>query len=235
MTTTGTYSFNPSAADIILNSFGMIQVRRPEISQQHLEDAYMAANMLMVDFTNRSPNRWTQETQTQVLAEETPTFDLTTRTLAIAIAYIDTTQGDVTTSRVLGPISATDYASIANKAQTGTPTSYWFNLLAPIPTITIWPLVPLNSNVTYTLRMQTFRQMQDVGLVGGLTVDAPYRFLDAFSTGLAARLAVLYPEKAKLSVADLEALFEKRFKLAAQTDQEKTPLYVRPSFSGYFR
>jgi len=234
MTTTGTYSFAPSAADIVLNAFGMIQIRRPEITQQHLEDAYMAANMLMVDFSNRNPQRWGMETQSQVLSEQTATYELTARTLAIAIAYIDTTQNDVTTSRVLGPISATDYASIANKAQEGPPTSYFFSLLTT-PTITVWPVVPEDSDITYTLRMQTFRQMQDVSLPGGYTVDTPYRFLDAFSTGLAARLVVLYPEKAKLSAGDLEALFEKRFKLAAQTDQEKTPMMIRPMMQGYWR
>lgn len=235
MATTGTYSFAPSAADIILNAFGMIGVRRPEITEQHLEDAYMAANMLMVDFSNRNPNRWGMETQTQILTPAVHTYDLTTRTLSIAIAYIDTTQNSVTTSRVLGPISATDYASIANKDQAGQPTSYFFNLLTPTPTITVWPVVPLEGNTVYTLRMQTFRQMQDVAIAGGLTVDTPYRFLDAFSTGLAARLGVLYPPKDPAKVQMLDHAFEKRFQLAAQTDQEKTPMYVRPQMSSYYR
>jgi len=235
MATTGTYSFAPSAADIVLNAFGMIGVRRPEITQQHLEDAYMAANLLMVDFTNRNPNRWGLETQTQVLAPDTATYTLAAKTVSIAIAYIDTTSGSTTTSRVIGPISATDYGAIPNKGQQGQPTSYFFNLLSPAPTITVWPVVPTNSTTTYTLRMQTFRQMQDVNLSNGYTLDAPYRFLDAFSTGMAARLAILYPEKSKMSVADLEGLFEKRFRLAAQTDQEKTPMYVRPQMGGYFR
>lgn len=233
MATTGTYGFAPSAADIILNSFGMIGVRRTEITQAHLEDAYMAANLLMVDFTNRSPNRWTMETQSQVLDEATPTFDLTPRTLAISIAYIDTTSGDVTTSRVIGPISATDYASIPNKLQEGPPTTYFLSLLTT-PTITIWPVVPTDSTVVYTLKMQTFRQNQDVQLSNGVTLDAPYRFLDAFSTGMASRLRVLYPDKAPPGI-DFDALYEKRFKLAAQTDQEKTPMYIRPQMSAYFR
>ncbi len=234
MTSTNSYNFAPSAADLVLNAFGMIGVRRPEVTQQHLEDAYMAANLLMVDFTNRSPNRWTMETQSQVLSEQTASYDMTARTLAIAIAYIDTTSNGVTTSRVLGPISATDYASIPNKSQEATPTSYWFNLLST-PTITVWPVVPLNSNVTYTLRMQTFRQIQDVQISSGSTLDTPYRFLDAFSTGLAARLGILYPPKEPGKVEMLDAVFEKRFRLAAQTDQEKTPLYIRPQMSGYFR
>ena len=82
--------------------------------------------------------------------------------------------------------------------------------------------------------MQTFRQMQDVRLSNGSTLDTPYRFLDAFSTGMAARLAVLYPEKVPPKV-DFDALYERRFLLAAQKDQERTPMYVRPQMGGYFR
>lgn len=233
MVGTGTYSFAPSAADIVLNSFGMIGIRRSEITQHHLEDAYMAANFLMVDFTNRSPNRWTMETQDQILDPSTPTYDLTPQTLAIAIAYIDTTSGGATTSRVIGPMSAVDYASVANKLQEGIPTSYFLSLLTP-PTVTVWPVAPSSSTTTYTLRMQTFRQNQDVQLSNGVGLDAPYRFLDAFSTGMAARLKVIYPEKAPAGV-DFDGLYEKRFTLAAQTDQEKTPIFIRPVMQGYFR
>lgn len=233
MATTNTYSFAPSAADIILNAFAMIGIRRPEITQEHLEDAYMAANFLMVDFTNRSPNRWTMETQDQILAADTPTYDLTSRTLAISIAYIDTTSGSTTTSRVIGPISAVDYAAIPNKLQEGPPTSYFLSLLTT-PTVTVWPVVPSSDTTVYTLRMQTFRQNQDVQLSNGVGIDAPYRFLDSFSTGMAARLKVIYPAKAPPGV-DFDGLYEKRFILAAQTDQEKTPLYIRPQLSGYYR
>lgn len=235
MATTGTYSFAPSAADIILNAFGMVGIRRPDITQQHLEDAYLAANMLMVDFSNRNPNRWGMATHTQILDPLEPTYELEPQVLSIAIAYLETTTGGTTTSRVLGPISANDYAAIPQKLNEAPPTSYFFSLLTPNPTVTLWPVVPTGSSAVYTLKMQTFRQMQDVAVGGGVTIDTPYRFLDAFSTGLAARLAVLYPEKLKMSVADLEGLFERRFRLAAQTDQEKTAMYVRPQMSGYFR
>jgi hypothetical protein len=232
MTTSGTYSFNPSAADLVLNAFSIIGVRRPEITNHHLEDAYLQANLLMVDISNRSPNRWTLETQSQVLTAGTATYDLSARTLAIAIAYIETTANGVTTGRVLGPISATDYASIPDKDTQGVSTSYFFSLLTT-PTITLWP-VP-DSATTYTLKLQTFRQQQDVNLASGQTIDAPYRFLDAVTTGLAARLAVLYPPKEPGKADKLDALYEKRFALAAARDQERTPMYVRPQMSTYFR
>lgn len=232
MATTGTYSFAPSAADLILNAYGMIGVRRPEITQQHMQDAYLQANLLMVDFANRSPNRWTMETTSQLLTSGAASYSLPPQILSIAIAYIDTTSGGVTTSRVLGPISATDYAAIPNKNQLALPTSYFFSLLTT-PTITLWP-TPDDAQ-TYTLRMQTFRQTQDVAIAGGVNIETPYRFLDAFTTGLAARLAVIYPPKDPNATDRINKLFNDRFTLAAQADQEKTPMYVRPSFAGYYR
>lgn len=234
MATTNTYSFAPSAGDLILNAFGMIQIRRPQLTQEHLENAYSAANMVMVDFSNRNPNRWAMETQDITLVQGTPTYSLTTRTLAIALAYIDTTNGSIVTSRVLGPLSATDYSSMPVKLQQGPPTSFFFNLLTPTPTVSVWPCP--DGNGPYTLRLQTFRQMQDVQLAGGVGIDSPYRFLDAVLFGIASRLAVYYPPAPPaLGAADLEQAYLAKFALAAQRDQESTPMYVRPMMAGYFR
>ncbi len=83
--------------------------------------------------------------------------------------------------------------------------------------------------------MQTFRQTQDVNLTAGYNIDSPYRFLDAFSTGLASRLAVMYPPKDPTAADKLEALYEKRMQIASAQDQEETPLVISPSFGGYYR
>ncbi len=233
MASSGTYAFAPSAGDLILNAFGMIQVRRWELTQQHLVDAYVQANLQMVDFSNRTPNRWAMETQEVLLVQGTPTYSLEPRTLAVAIAYIDTTNGSVVTSRVIGPLSATDYASMPIKLQQGSPTSFFFSLLNPIPTVSVWPTP--DANGPYTLKLQTFRQMQDVSLANGLGIDSPYRFLDAFSKGLAYRLGGIYPPKDPNTLPRLKADFGEAFGLAAMLDQETTPMYVRPLMTGYFR
>lgn len=235
MASSGTYNFAPSAGDLILNAFGMIQLRRWELTIQHLEDAYMQANLLMVDFSNRNPNRWAIETQEISLSQGTPTYNLAARTVGVAIAYIDTTSGSTTTSRVIGPFSAVDYAAVPIKLQQAPPTAYFFSLLTPIPTVSLWPTP--DDGGPYTLKLQTFRQMQDVVIAGGVGVDTPYRFLDAFTTGLAARLAVIYPEKLTdpQKPEKLQAAYEARFNLAASQDQERTPMYVQPDFHGYYR
>jgi hypothetical protein len=78
--------------------------------------------------------------------------------------------------------------------------------------------------------------MQDIAPANGQTLDAPYRFLDAFTTGLAARLAINYPDqKRPMLPKDLEMLYEKRAGSAAAQDQEDVNLYVVPGLYGYFR
>jgi hypothetical protein len=240
MTTTGTYAYAPSAANIVTNAFAMIQIRRPDIDTAKLLDASEQANLLMVDFTNRNPHRWALETQTQLLALNTATYTLTNRTLAIGLATVTINSGVQTLDRVIGPISATEYAALPNKAQSGPPTSYFFNLQTT-PTISVWP-VPDAATVAQvgTLTMTTFRQMQDVDLTNGQSLDAPYRFLDAFTTGLASRLGEMYPDnlvkaKGPQALDRLESLYEKRLTIACSRDHERTPTFLTPGLNGYFR
>jgi hypothetical protein len=233
MATTGTYAFNPSAADVVLNAFGMIGVRRTALTTEHLENAAFQANMVGVDFTNRNPNRWKMVEVSVTLVAGTAVYTLDPQVVAVSAVWLNQVQGSDTISRMLGPLSAVDYASIAAKTQQGTPNSYFFSLLTPAPTLTLW-LVP-NQVPAYTMKVQTFQQQQDTGLSGGYTLDTPYRFLDAYTWALAARLAVYYPDPARPSLpADLNTAFEAKFKLAAELDQERVVLRMQPNLSGYY-
>ena len=234
MTTSGTYLTNPAAADVFAAAFSMIGVRRTELTVEHIADAAYQANMLMVDFSNRNPNQWALETQQVVLSVGVNTYSLTNRTIAIAAAYISISLGGVTNDRLLAAMSATEYAAIPIKTQQGFPNSYWINLSNPNPTLHVY-YTP-DSAYTYTLNLTTFRQMQDVVPPNGQTLDAPYRFLDAFTTGLAARLAINYPDQKRPTLSkDLEMLYEKRAISAASQDQEDVNLYVVPGLYSYFR
>jgi hypothetical protein len=227
MATTGTYAFNPSAADVVMNAFGMCGKRRTTITTEMLEDAAFQAQMVGVDFTNRNPNRWQMETVSVPL---TPTASYTLNPQVVAISFVSIANDGQ--KRTLGVLSATEYAALPNPTEEGIPTSYFFNLLTPSPTLTVWP-VPSDSD--WTASVQTFKQQQDTRLDGGYTLDTPYRFLDAFTFGLAARLAVYYPDPARPSLAaDLNSAYEVKFNLAAQLDQERVNMKVRPGLSSYF-
>jgi hypothetical protein len=230
MTTSGTYNFNPAASDVFMAAFALCGLRRTQVVMEHIADASFQASLLMVDFSNRNPNQWGLETQSVTLIPGQATYSLSSRTIAVAVAYIETTSGTVVTGRVLGRISASEYAAIPNKMQQGFPSSFALTLTTPNPTLTLY-LVP-DANFTYTMQLQTFRQMQDISVAGGQTLDAPYRFLDAFTFGLAARLALIYaPDRFQV----LDGQYEKKFLLAAEQDQESVNLFISPGLGGYFR
>lgn len=236
MATTGTYAFNPTAADVLLNAFAMGSgKRRTDLDAEMLENGAYQMQMVGIDFTNRNPNRWQMETYSIPLLADTPTYNLQPQVVAISIVYVDTidANGDVITSQVLGPLSATDYASLGDKGTTNKPSTYFFSLLSPTPTLTFWA-VP-NASDTYIARVQAFKQQQDVQISGGLTLDTPYRFLDAYTMGVAARLALLYPRQGGATAADLDAKYKELFQLAASLDQERVAMRIQPGLSSYFR
>ena len=229
MATTGTYNFDPSAADVVLNAYALVGQRSTMLTVEHFERAAYQANLVGVDFTNRNPNRWQMVDVPIPLLAGVPTYSLPPETVAVSCVTID--QNGLT--RVLGPLSAVDYTSIARKLQAGTPSSYFFNLRTPIPTLTLW-LVP-NQNPAFTMHVQCFKQQQDTSLRNGATVDTPYRFLDAFTFGLAARLALLYPDTTRPTLPlDFDAKYKEAFALAAGLDQERVPLRLAPILAGYY-
>lgn len=222
------YTFNPSAADITLNAFGMLQIRRHELTTAHLDDAALQANMVMVDVSNRNPHRWTLEAVIIPLVAGTAAYTLPARTLAVPVVTLTTGAGGSARDRTLGPISAADYAMQPNKSHAAAPTSYWFSLTS-VPTVTFWP-VP-TAATPGPANLQTLRQVGDADLRNGATLDAPYRFLDAITTGLAARLAQIYRPEAE---DKLNARYEQRITLAAKRDEEDVPMRLIPDFSGYY-
>ena len=227
--TTGTSAFNPSAGDIVLNAFGKLQLRRHELTTDHLEDAAMEANLLMIDLTNRIPHRWLKYDQTIPLVLNTATYALAANTVSVTITYLSRTNAS---DIVVGPISAADYAAMPQKTQSGAPSSVYFQLGIP-PSVTIWP-VPDAATIDAggALKFMSWRQIQDVDLSNGQGFDSPYRYLDAISTGLAARLAGTYrPERED----KLEGQFEARIARAMKRDQENVNISIAPQFGSYYR
>lgn len=225
MTTTGTFNFDPSAADVTLNAFALCGVIRSRLTTEHFTNAQFQAQMLGVDLTNRQPNRWQIENVPLVLLPGVPAYPLPPQVVAVSSVII--VRDNI--SRVLGPLSAVDYHELASPLQLGVPTSYYFSLLTPAPQITFW-LVP-NGNPSFVASVQTFKRQQDVSQRNGATVDVPYRFLDAIVWGLAARLAAIYaPDRA----VALKEQYLESMTLAAALDQESVPLRLGPILNSYF-
>lgn len=230
MATSGTYAFSPSVGELVLSSYARCQIRRPEITAEHMMDARNEANLLQVEWSNRGVTLWTVDLQSIALTENVATYDVNASTITILDAFIRTTSNGVNTDRYIGPVSRSEYAAFPNKTgNPAPPTVYWYDRLIA-PTVTVWP-VP-DGNGPYTLYFYRYRQIQDANIPSGVTPEVPYRWLDAAVAGLAARLATI--RRPDLSTS-LDAKAERAFGIAANQDVEGVPFFITPGLGTYYR
>ena len=185
MSTSGTYTFNPSLGELTVYAYQLIGVRPTALLQEHIDVARVATNMMFTRWSNQGVNLWQVTSTTQALTQGTATYSVSANTVVILDAYVTVTNGSVNTDRIILPISRTEYLSFPNKAQQGFPTTYWFNRLLS-PTITLWPVPDGNeASLTY----YSVLRLQDANMNGTEQVDIPPIWLEAMAYGLAERLA----------------------------------------------
>lgn len=230
MTTSGTYTFNPSLGEIVLNAYARCGVRRTALMQEHMQDARFETNLMLSSWANQGVNLWEVDLVTVPLVQGQTTYAVDAKTVMILDAYIQYNGGTASQfDRVIMPISRTEYAQTPNKNLQSPPTVFWFDRLIN-PTVTIWP-VP-DQTATYSLKYYRVTQIQDAELTDAQNVDIPYRWLDALCSGLAARVAAIYaPDRLQM----LEAKADQAYTIAATQDTENVALYIMPGLSGYFR
>lgn len=227
MTTSGTFAFNPSLGELVISAYGRIGVKRTELLTQHMIDARMESNLLLTEWSNKQPNLWTVDLKSQALVQGTASYTLDANTIEILDAYISVTASGVTTDRMIFPISRTDYAALPDKARRGPPSVFWLNR-QKIPVLNLWTVPDLN---TYTLKYYRVRQIEDASLPGGLNIEAPYRFADAFIAGLAHRLTRSYaPQLEQLRAQDAMLAWN----IACAEDKEFVNLSIVPAIGSYY-
>lgn len=229
MTSSGTFTFNPGIGDLVRLAYSRIQVRGPGITQEHMATAVIEAGLQQVEFSNLQPNLWKIATITQVLTQGTVAYSLPATTIMVMIASIVTGSGTSQITRVLGPLSATEYASIPTQLIQAPPTSFWFDRQI-VPRMVLYP-VP-DSGGPYTLTMLVLQQFEDAVVPGGVTLNMVNRFLDAYTAGLTARLAVHYRPEAAMA---LRGEAERVWKIAATADTENVNMSIIPGIGGYYR
>lgn len=227
MTTTGTFAFNPSLGELVINAYARVGIMRGDILQSHMQDARMEANLLQAEWNNKQVNLWTVELLATPLVASTDTYTLSSAIVMILDAYVSVGTSPVIDSIIL-PISRTEYASIPNKLQESKPTQYWFNRIET-PTITLWP-VP-DSNGPYTLNIYTCKLIEDADLANAATLQITQLWMDAFASGLAFRLARIYaPQLRDMLKMD----YTEAWNVAATQDVENVPLCIVPGLAGYY-
>ena len=229
MSTSGTYTFNPSLGELTLYAYNLIDVRNTALAQEHMEDARMASNLMLARWSNQGVNLWTVDLVTVPLVQGQATYSVDANTVMILDAYMAITNSGPEIDRIIMPVSRSEYASYPNKTQQGFTTVYWFDRLLS-PTITLWP-VP-DGQSAQDLKYYRVRQLQDSEFTSGQQVEIPYLWLEAFAYGLAERLAVIWnPQKLAL----LKPLSDEAYNIAAAQNIEVAQQYITPQLAGYYR
>ena len=230
MTTSGTYNFDPSLGEMVLYAYNLIGIRNTSITQEHMEAARMASNMVLANWSNKGVNLWTVDLQTVPLWAGQATYTVPQNTVVMLDAYITVDNGNSQPiDRLILPISRTEYASYPNKEQQGFPTVYWQDRLIN-GNVTLWP-VPDGNSAQY-LKYYRAVQLQDVEFTGGQTIEIPYLWLDAFADALSYRLARVWnPQMAPA----LKLVADESYNVADNQNVETASQYITPMVSGYFR
>jgi len=232
MVTSNTFSFFPSTGELMVAAYRRIGIKRAELVTEHFADAKNETNLLQVQWANLGPLLWTVDLQTVSLVQGQGTYTVPATTVMMLDVYISIPNGDGTNSdRIITPWSRTEYASVPDKLQQGSPTVYWFDRLIA-PTFTLWP-VPDGSEPT--LSYYRFSQTQDAVAANALNPQIPYLGFDAYVAGLAYRLAVIYksdkPELVQLREGDAQ----KAFNVFFSQYTEAVPLMIQPDTSSLWR
>lgn len=231
--TSGTTNFLPSVGELVLNAYSRIGYRRAEVDEEQMINARMMTNLMLADWSIDVPNLWKVSLVTQTLLNGVATYNVDPSTIMILDAYVGTSNGDGTyTDIIILPISRSAYAAFPDKTQAGRSTTYWFDRLLS-PTITTWPVTDQDN--TYVLRYYAVTQIFDANYTSGQQADVPYRFLEAFGSGLAAKLAEIYPPKNGRSIQDIQMKADKAYARATQQDSELVPLFIVPGLDNFYR
>lgn len=140
------------------------------------------------------------------------------------------------TDFILYPISRTDYVSQPDKGPNlqFRPTTFWFQRLRN-PIISFWNAP--DDNGPYIFTLWAMIAQDDAVVQGGAGIDVPYRYLAAYASGLAAKLARKWPPNPAtgVTVKELQDEAEADFQAALFEDIERVPIYIGPGLNSYFR
>jgi hypothetical protein len=224
LSTSGTSLYNPSIGSLALNAFSRCQIKRTELTAEHMENARNETNLMQADWVADGVTIWTVELVSLPLVQGTATYSIPSNVVMILDLYIN----NGSSNRLIFPFSRSDYASLANPAQQGFPSSFWQDRTIA-QTFTLWP-VP-DAAATYTASYYAYTQIQDAVMAQGGNAAVPYWWLDAWTAGLAHRLSRHHaPALEAVRKADAIEAYGR-----AAKQFENVPLVISCGLSGYFR
>ena len=219
-----TADFDLSIDDIAEEAYERcgLQVR----SGYDLKTARRSLNLMLSEWANRGLNLWTIQLQEKTIAADTTSLTGTNlfgsgandsqQIIDITDVVIrDSSNNDFSATS----ISRSTYLNYAVKTTSGRPSQYYFERTIN-PTLFLYPA----ADTTYTLVYYALVRMKDAGAYTNNT-EIPFRFLPCLTAGLAYYIAM---KKAPDRIQLLKQVYEDEFQRAADTDGERTSIFLTP-------
>ena len=215
MTTSGSRDFNLNVAEAIEEAYERIglEVR----TGYDAKTARRSMNLMFAEWANRGLNLWTVATGTTTVTQGTAQYTLEEDVVDI----LDMTLRRSGTDYEMDRISRSDYLDYPNKTNQGRPSQFYFDRqIAPV--INLWQ-TPENS--TDQLVYYYVQRIEDVDTLTN-TTGVPFRFYPCMVAGLAYYLAI---KRAPERVQMMKSIYEEEFQRAANEDESRVALTLRPS------
>lgn len=240
MSSSGTYNFALSNADIIIEAFDNCGVRPTAITRDQMQSAIRSLNLELRKWSSLGVNLWAVKDFTiQLIAGQavytagTGPSNIPSETVTILDMYYSLINGGgagINIDRIMIPMSRTIYDELSNKLQPGIPTQYWFEKLVP-PQVTIYQ-PPLQAYPIAQLGGHLLVRLQDANLAGPETPDIDPLGFDALCSAMSLRLAHKYMPA---QVDRLKALADESWTVFMETNREDAPMTILPTASYFNR
>ena len=232
-TTSGTTTFEKgfSISDIVEESYERIGIQG--VSGHQLRSARRSLNILFQEWGNRGLHYWEVANNSITLVDGQNTYTMYRSTSdgtsdATAVYGVDdileaSYRNSSSVDAPLTKIGRSDYQSLSNKTQEGTPSQYFVQRFIDKVTITLY-LTPGSSEAGNTINYYYVKRIQDAGAYTN-DADVPYRFVPCMTAGLAYYLAI---KNAPDRVQMLKMLYEDELQRALQEDGSSSSTYISP-------
>ena len=223
MAVSGTYNFNLDIDEVIQEATEMIG---GESTLGHEPaSARRSINLMLKDWQNRGVMLWTTSTSSFTVAASTASYSLDSSTIdALEVVY-----SKDSTDTQLERITSEEYLLIPNKTQTGRPSQYSIRRERDNPVLRLWPL-PDNSSDS--VKLEIFRELQDIDKSATQNADVPKRFLPCLTMGLAYYMSMKRPLVAPDRIQMLKANYEELLMRAMEEDRQRASMRIVPKL-GY--
>jgi len=233
MATSGTTVFESgfSISDIVEEAYERIGI--VGVSGHQLKTARRSLNIMFQEWGNRGLHFWEVKNNSITLVDGQAEYTMYRSTSdgtsdATAIYGVDdileaSYRNSSNVDAPLTKIGRSDYQSLSNKTQEGTPSQYFVQRFIDKVTITLY-LTPGSSEAGNTINYYYVKRIQDAGAYTN-DADVPYRFVPCMTAGLAYYLAI---KNAPDRVQMLKMLYEDELQRALQEDGSSSSTYISP-------